>query len=181
MLINTPRLLLREFNPDDWQLVLAYHNNPRYLRFYPQEAENEIQVRAFVQRFVDQAQELPRQKYQFAICLEYSGQLIGNVGVRLGGLGLREPEARQGDIGYEIDPAFWGQGYATEAAQAMLDFGFQSLHLHRIWARCLAENLASQRVLEKIGMRQEGRLRQDEYFKGRWWDTLIYAILEDER
>lgn len=181
MRITTQRLLLREFNPDDCQLVLAYHNTPRYLRFYPQEAESEEQVRAFVQRFVDQAQEKPRQKYQLAICLAESGQLIGNVGVRLGGLGPRQPEARQGDIGYEINPEFWGQGYATEAALAILRFGFENLRLHRIWARCLADNLASQRVLEKIGMRREGRLRQDEFFKDRWWDTLIYAILEGER
>jgi RimJ/RimL family protein N-acetyltransferase len=181
MQINTPRLILREFVPDDWQAVLAYHNDPRYLRFYPQESEGEYPVRAFVQRFVDQELESPRQKFQLAVCLAGSGQLIGNAGVRLGGLGPRQPESRQGDIGYEIAPAFWGQGYATEAARAMLDFGFTNLRLHRIWARCLAENTASQRVLEKLGMRLEGRLRQDEYFKGRWWDTLIYAILEDER
>jgi len=180
MQINTSRLILREFVPDDWQAVLAYHNDPRYLRFYPQESEVEYQVRAFVKRFVDQELETPRRKFQLAVCLAGSGMLIGNAGVRLGGLGPREPEARQGDLGYEIAPAYWGQGYATEAARAMLDFGFDSLRLHRIWARCLAENAASQRVLEKLGMRLEGRLRQDEYFKGRWWDTLIYAILEDD-
>ena len=181
MQIHTRRLLLREFNPEDWQPMLAYHNDPRYLRYYPQELEGEFHVRSFVQRFIDQAQVAPRQKFQLAICLPESGVLIGNAGVRMGGLGPREPEAVQGDIGYELDPAYWGQGYATEAAQAILEFGFESLHLHRIWARCLAENIASQRVLEKLGMRLEGRLRQDEYFKGRWWDTLIYAILEHER
>ena len=83
-------------------------------------------------------------------------------------------------MGYWIARSFWGRGYATEAASAFLAFGFRELGLHRIWAWCIAENLASARVLEKIGMRQEGHLRQNEWMKGRWWDTLLYAILETE-
>lgn len=76
--------------------------------------------------------------------------------------------------------SYWGLGYASEAARAMLAFGFNEIELHRIWAQCNAENQASWRVLEKLGMRLEGRLRQDDFFKGRWWDDLIYAILENE-
>ena len=82
-------------------------------------------------------------------------------------------------ICYELDPRYWGCGYATEAARALLAFGFKELGLHRIWARCIAENVAS-RVLEKISIRQEGRLREKEWMKGRWWDTLLYTILEHE-
>ena len=59
-------------------------------------------------------------------------------------------------------------------------FGFGELKLHRLWATCLADNTASARVLEKLGMQLEGRLRENEWFKGRWWDTLHYAILEQE-
>lgn len=62
----------------------------------------------------------------------------------------------------------------------MVEFGFKQLNLHRIWANSVADNSRSWRVLEKLGMRQEGRLRGNEFFKGRWWDTLIYAILENE-
>ena len=82
--------------------------------------------------------------------------------------------------GYELSPLTWGQGYATEAARAIVRFGFRELRLHRIWAWCNAANAGSARVLAKLRMRQEGRLRDKEYFKGRWWDTLIFAILEDE-
>jgi RimJ/RimL family protein N-acetyltransferase len=60
----------------------------------------------------------------------------------------------------------------------MIEFGFNGLGLHRIWAECVAENQASARVLEKLGMQREGRLREKRWMKGRWWDTLIYAILE---
>lgn len=68
----------------------------------------------------------------------------------------------------------------SSAARAMLSFGFRSLHLHRIWANCISENIGSARVLEKIGMKREGELRNHEYFKDRWWNTLMYGILEDE-
>ena len=70
--------------------------------------------------------------------------------------------------------------HASEAVRAMVGSGFGELRLRRIWARCLAENVASYRVLEKAGMRREGRLREEEWMKGRWWDTLVYGILDHE-
>ena len=83
-------------------------------------------------------------------------------------------------MGYEIAPEHWGQGYATEAARAILAFGLRELRLHRVWASCVADNLGSARVLTRLGMRLEGRLREAEFYKGRYWDTLIFAILKDE-
>ena len=65
-------------------------------------------------------------------------------------------------------------------AGVMVDFGFRELGLHRISAWCIAENTASARVLERLSFRQEGRLRQNQYFKGQWWDTMLYAILAEE-
>ncbi|HET9589619.1 MAG TPA: GNAT family protein, partial [Anaerolineales bacterium] len=79
-----------------------------------------------------------------------------------------------------LDPEYWTRGYATEAAHAIVDFGFSQLGLHRVWSWCVADNLGSAHVLEKLGMRLEGRLRENEYYKDRWWDTLMYAILADE-
>jgi len=104
-----------------------------------------------------------------------SDRLIGNCGVR------RKPENEwEGDVGYELAPEFWGRGYATEAALAMVAFGFQEMSLHRVSSWCIAENIASARVLEKIGLRLEGRLRENEYFKDEWWDTLVYGLLRTE-
>ena len=62
----------------------------------------------------------------------------------------------------------------------MVDFGFRELGLRRISSWCIAENTASARVLERLGFRQEVRLRQNQYFKGQWWDTLLYAVLAEE-
>jgi len=87
---------------------------------------------------------------------------------------------READIGYELSPRQWSRGYATEVARAVVRFGFTELGLHRVWLTCIVDNVGSARVLEKLGMRLEGRLRDKEYFGGRWWDTLLYAILEDE-
>ena len=175
MRIATDRLVLREFVPDDWPAVLAYQRDPRYLRFYPWTYRTETDVQDFVQMFVDQQAEQPRRKFQLAITLPDDERLIGNCGIR------RKPEQDwEADIGYELAPEHWGRGYATEAALAVVSFGFRELELHRISSWCIADNSASARVLEKVGLRPEGRLRENEYFKGRWWDTLLYGVLESE-
>jgi RimJ/RimL family protein N-acetyltransferase len=125
--------------------------------------------------FVDHQAAQPRTKYQFAVVLQDSGRLIGNCGVR-----RETADSRVADMGYEIDPLYWGKGYATEAATAVLHFGFTHLKVHRIWANAIAENRASQRVLAKIGMQPEGTLRENEWMKDRWWNTVLYGILEQE-
>jgi [ribosomal protein S5]-alanine N-acetyltransferase len=102
-------------------------------------------------------------------------RLIGNCGIRMKSVG-----AFEADIGYELNPDYWSRGLATEAARGIIRFGFEQLKLHRISSWCVADNVGSAHMLEKIGMRQEGRLRENEYYKGRWWDTLLYAILEHE-
>jgi RimJ/RimL family protein N-acetyltransferase len=172
---RTDRLHLREFVEADWPAVLAYQSNPDYLRYYSWESRHPADVQAFVRRFVSWQQEQPRTKYQLAIVLPAEKRLIGNCGVR-----LEQADSPEAELGYEIDPNYWGLGYATEAARAMVTFGFKARGLHRIWAACLADNLGSQRVLEKLGMRCEGRLRENSWFKGRWWDTLVYSLLEYE-
>ncbi len=163
--------MLREFVEDDWGAVLAYQSDPRYLRFYPHPAPTPEQARAFVAQFLDQQVEVPRWKWQLAIELAQTGQLIGNCGLR-----LDAPGTRTGNIGFELAPNFWGRGYATEAAREMLRFGFADLRLERIWARCIAENEASARVLERIGMRLAEREPAAEHFQGRDWDALIYSL-----
>ena len=132
-------------------------------------------MKDFVQMFIGHQAEQPRRKFQLAITLPDDEQVIGNCGIR------RKPEQDwEADIGFELAPEYWGRGYATEVTLAMVNFGFRELELHRISSWCIADNAASARVLEKVGLRPEGRLRENEYFKGRWWDTLLYGILESE-
>jgi ribosomal-protein-alanine N-acetyltransferase len=175
MLRVTSRLVLREFVPEDWPAVLAYQTEPDYLRYYRWTERTADDVQAFIQRFIDWQRQEPRYRYQLAITLQDTGELIGNCGLR-----LEHPGAMEGELGYELAPAHWGNGYATEAAHALLTFGFQELRLHRIWAGCIAENVGSARVMERLGMQREGQHRDKEWFKGRWWDTYTYAMLEHE-
>jgi ribosomal-protein-alanine N-acetyltransferase len=85
-----------------------------------------------------------------------------------------------GEILYLLNRQYWGHGYATEAVRAVLGFGFRELGLHRVYATCRPANVASSRVMEKVGMQREGHLRRHRWMKGAWHDSLLYAILEDE-
>jgi [ribosomal protein S5]-alanine N-acetyltransferase len=179
MELLTPRLRLREFVESDWEAVWRYQSDPRYLRYYDWTSRSEAEVRAFVDALIRYQSDMPRIKYQLAITLRAAPHpmdpLIGNCGIRMASAG-----ATEGDIGYELAPWHWGQGYATEAARAIVAFGFDTLALHRIWAECVAGNTASAHVLEKLGLQQEGHLRENRWMKGRWWDTLLYGILDRE-
>ena len=170
MQLVTPRLILRDFTAGDWPAVLAYQSDPRYLRYYAWESRTAEEVQAFVQMFIDHQHQEPRLKYQLAVTLRETGELIGNCGIR-----MAAADSHEAEIGYELSPDQWGRGYATEAVAAILRFGFDELRVRRIAAWLVADNVASARVLEKNGLRVEGRLRDKEVYKGRYWDVLMYA------
>ncbi len=175
MQIETTRLILREFREDDWVDVLGYWNDPSYQRYYPDIEDRASVVRDLVTTFVASQSAEPRRIWQLAMSDASDGRLIGNCGIR-----VNNPDIGEANIGYELNPGYWGRGYATEAATAIVRFGFESLDLHRIWAECVADNTGSSRVLEKLGMRREAHFREHQYYRGRWWDTLIYAVLAHE-
>ena len=182
MQLETERLILRDFVSEDWAAVNAYQQDERYWRFYDRQEDGAADRREIVQRFVADQQRQPRRSYQLAITLKDGGRLIGNVGVRLRRLvDYGVPEVSyEADIGYELDPKHWGRGYATEAAAAMVAFAFEELKVHRIWAYCLAENEASWRLLERVSFKREGDLRENEWMRGRYWDTYLYGLLAEE-
>jgi RimJ/RimL family protein N-acetyltransferase len=107
--------------------------------------------------------------------LAESRELIGDVMLH-----WASAEHRSGEIGYVLSPDHSGRGYATEAAHRLLHLAFDDLGLHRVMARVDAENLASARLLTRLGMRQEAHLLENEWFKGHWSDELDFAMLEGE-
>jgi RimJ/RimL family protein N-acetyltransferase len=109
------------------------------------------------------------------VTLARTGRLVGDVV-----LFWHSRHHRGGEIGYVFNPEFAGQGYATEAAYAVLRLGFDGLGLHRIVARLDERNEASARVVRRLGMRAEARLIQNEFFKGEWSTELDFAMLADE-
>lgn len=86
----------------------------------------------------------------------------------------------RGEIAYALNRAYWGNGYMPEAAAAVLAFGFDTLQLNRIEARCEVDNLPSERVMQKLGMQFEGVLRQHVQVQGRYRDLKLYSILREE-
>jgi RimJ/RimL family protein N-acetyltransferase len=173
--IETPRLILRELGDNDAPAIQAYAGDPgvvRYLDWGPNTPEDTVRFLAVARATRDA---LPRTAHHLAIVLKAGGQLIGGCRIE-----IRSAVNGSGDLGYVLDRRHWGHGYATEAIRALLGFGFARLALHRIWATCDVENRASARVLEKIGMRREGHLRQNVRRKGEWRDSYLYAILAPE-
>ncbi|ROP33349.1 GNAT family N-acetyltransferase [Couchioplanes caeruleus] len=99
--------------------------------------------------------------------------LIGFVRIGLG-------RDRSGELGYAIRRSDWGKGYATEATNLMVTFGFDTLRLHRLQAACGPDNRASQRLLARLGFMPEGRLRDHVFTNGAWRDSLLYSLLDRE-
>ena len=175
MQFYTERLLLREFTWEDLDAVYAYESDPAvvaYVCYGPLTKEECRQELAF---HIAHQTAQPRVFYHLALVLPSTEHLIGWCGLKLTNLAQRE-----GELGYALQRTCWGQGYGTEAARAMLAFGFASLHLHRIVGTCHPANHASVRVLEKLGMAYEGCLREQKWCRGHWRNTNVYAVLDHE-
>lgn len=169
--LATERLVLRDFAWSDQEALHSFASDPIVTRFMDWGPNDIHDTVAFLTMAVAQSSHRQRTEFEFATVLA-DGRLIGSVSIR-----ITNQQHQQGEIGYILDPAFWSQGYATEAARALLEFGFGSLGLHRIAATCRPDNLGSARVLEKAGMSLEGRMRDHKFVRGEWRDSLLYAAI----
>ncbi|HEX2622576.1 MAG TPA: GNAT family protein [Phototrophicaceae bacterium] len=115
---------------------------------------------------------LAGEAFTFGIIL--NDELIGCIGLHL------QPQHKHAEMGYWLGVPYWGQGYASEAARTMMEFGFEMLDLNRIYAAHFTRNPASGRVMQKIGMRYEGTLRQHYFRFDEFHDTAYYAILRED-
>lgn len=170
---ETERLIIREFTMADERDVHAYASDPLVATFMIWGPNTVEETNAFLERTIEEQQQNPRTDYEFAVVLKETGQLIGGVGLHVAG-------KQQGETGYCFNPLFWRKGYASEAAREMLKFGFGELGLHRIYATCRPDNVGSAKVMQKIGMKYEGHLREHMWFKGKWHDSYQYSILAHE-
>jgi len=173
--LQTERLILRDFTAGDWQAVHAYAADPEAVRYMEWGPNSEAQTRGYIESLLIGLQADQRRSFDLAVTLRADGRLIGGCGFH-----ISHPYNRAGWLGYIFRRDSWGQGYATETARELLRLGFDRFGLHRIFATCDPRNLGSAHVLEKIGMRREGHLRDNKWQKGQWRDSLLYAILEHE-
>lgn len=173
--IETPRLLLREFREDDAQDVHAYARQPEVAQFMDWGPNTAEQTAEFLDRKWAEQARWPREEVNLAVEHLADERVIGSVR-----LAVTDRAHRSGDLGYSFNRDYWRQGYATEAAAALVEVGFGTLGLHRIWAECDVENLGSWGVMQKLGLRREAHLRHGKLIKGQWRDRYIYAVLAED-
>lgn len=173
--LATPRPALRELALEDAPAVQEWASDPEVARYMPWGPNTPEQTEAFLRDAVPTRWETPRRTFELGIELRGSSRLVGACGIR-----IRSAEDRVADLGYALRRDAWGQGLATEAARALVEFGFRTLRMHRIWATCHVDNARSARVLEKAGMQREGRLRENVRKDGAWRDSWLYAILDGD-
>jgi RimJ/RimL family protein N-acetyltransferase len=173
--IEIERLFLRDLVMSDKHAVHEYASNPEVVRFMDWGPNTEDETVEFIAKSISTQNEKPRRNFDFAIVLKDTGKLIGGCGIH-----VSNPENREGWLGYCLNRNYWGKGYATETGRGLIKFGFEKLNLHRLFAACDPENLASAHVLEKSGMKREGHLREHRWSKGKWRDSYLYAILEQD-
>ncbi len=149
----TERLLLREFIKRDVDSIAEFRRAPRYLEYYYRPAYTIEECVRFVDKCIAWSKESPRCKFQLAITDRSNGVLLGDCGVR-----TESAESRRGDIGYELSPVYWGQGFASEAVQSILQVGFENLDLDEIEARCVVANKRSVRLLRRLGFEETERV-----------------------
>jgi RimJ/RimL family protein N-acetyltransferase len=172
--IETDRLILRDIQPEDFEAFYATTDDPEYRQFYPDSELTRPAFEGIFARILQGITAAERKSYQLAVCLK-TGALAGTVGVR-----MEDLEHQQASFGCAIARPWWGQGIAVEAARCLIDFGFETLPIHRLYAETNSENGRARALAERVGMRLEGELRHTKYFKGRWWNTAIYALLKED-
>lgn len=171
----TERLVLRGFIPDDFAAFSAYRSQPEIYRYLYSDPPSADQIRerfdaSLNARFSENGDIL-----RFAVVRRQDDVLLGQVSLK-----LTSSYARQAEVGYIFDPAHAGKGYATEAVRALITLGFSKFDLHRIFARLDALNKGSVGVVERLGLRREAHLIENDRFNGVWGDEYIYAILKRE-
>ena len=174
--IRGDRLLLRPLTSRDIDALLAYRGREDVCRYVPFEPMTREDI---TERLTKQwaRTELTSEGQSLTLGAEVSqtGELAGDII-----LFWHSEEHAGGEIGYVFNPSLGGRGYATEAVSMMLRLGFEELGMHRIIARIDERNDPSVRLARRVGMRQEARLVENEFFKGEWSTELDFAILAAE-
>ena len=176
MNLQSERLTLREINNDDIEILYKLNSIPEIDEFNTLGIPKDIETtRKVYQPVLDDQKSETRKLFCWLILKKTGKDVIG-----VAGLKSSNDRFKMGEIYYNLSPDFWGWGFATEVAQRLITFGFEKLKLHRIEAGVATENKRSIRVLEKVGMTNEGIRRKILPIRGVWKDNYHYAILEDD-
>ena len=172
--LSTDRLLLRKIKLNDAPDMYEYSKDADVTKYLLWDPHPNVE---HTRNYIDYLQDRYRdgKYYDWAIVLKSSGKMIGTCG-----FSAINAEHRSAEVGYVLNPAFRGQGYAGEALSAVLEFAFRRMQLNRVEAKCVAENESSERVMQKVGMTFEGIARSALFIKGQYRDIKIYSLLRTE-
>ena len=169
--LRSARLQLRPFTRSDAAALFSLHSNAHVLRYWDAPPWSE---RERAERFIATCRQMAEEGSGARLAIERVGD-----GVFIGWCGLTRwnPDYRSASMGYCLDEAAWGRGYATEAARAVLQWAFDTLDLNRVQAETDTRNAASARVLEKLGFMREGTLRENCIVNGEVSDSWVYGLI----
>lgn len=172
--LQTARLRLTFITENDYERIHALHSIPEVDRYntlgIPVSLEETIKL---MEPHV--ADNRTRRNYCFGVYLQLNNTFIGLLGIKMG-----RSKYQSAEIWFKFNPAVWGEGYATETVTIALKICFNRLNLHRVEAGCAVDNVASYKVMEKVGMKREGQRRQTLPLESGWSDNYEYAILASE-
>ncbi|GAA0315475.1 GNAT family protein [Bacillus carboniphilus] len=171
--IHTERLTLREITESDASALFSYFSTDEVTRYYGSSAfQNVEEARTLIQKFKNGLEE--KKVIRWGIERKEEKGLIGTIGYH-----ALAPLHKRAEVGYEIHPDYWRNGFASEALRAVISYGFEELELIRIGAVVYLENDASNQMLQKMGFESEGILRKYMYQNGKFYDTHIYSLLKE--
>ncbi|HEX2373074.1 MAG TPA: GNAT family protein [Actinomycetota bacterium] len=174
--LTSERLVLRRFRPEDLEAFVAYRSNPEVARYQSWETPYRLtQARQFLRELQATHPDTPGEWFQFAVARRGVDRLIGDCAAH-----VRADDPRQAEIGFTLAPERQGHGYATEAVGRLLHYLLVERGKHRVSATCDDRNTRSAAVLERVGMRREGHLRESTWSKGEWTSDLLSAVLRGE-
>jgi len=173
--LRSSRLVLRRFTDSDLETFQAYRNDPEISRYQSWETFSHQEALEFISEQKSLEPLMPGRWFQFAVALKETHALVGDCAVK-----IDEENTEQAEIGFTFAREHQGKGYAAEAVQRLLDFLFREAGLHRVIAITDCENQPAVALLERTGLRREGHFIQNVWFKGKWGDEYLYAILRSE-
>ena len=174
--IEIGRLLLRPIEPADLEALFAIYSRDDVSTYLYEEPRTRAEIEVMLQtKIARRAIEAEGDTLALAIVRADTGTFVGDLV-----LNWASALHRQAEIGFVLHPDHHGNGFATEAATELLRIAFEELGAHRVFGRTEARNLASARVLERLGMRREAHLVENEWVKAEWQSELVYAILDRE-
>jgi len=173
--LETDRLILREMTLGDVEFYFRHFNNKKVVEgsCFPgpktlEAAKEELElycIRPFKEN----------RGIRWGIARKGSDELIGTCGYY-----DWNKTSRRAEMGYDLEPAHWGEGMMTEALRAILRYGFEEIGLNRVQAIIDSENVRSIKLVERLGLKKEGILRQNSYFRGRFRDEICFSLLKEE-